>query len=83
MTTTPPPDTKEAKSPHEHDYVTACFDCGHIKTGAVYTQTDMDAALRTERERCALIAEKRAAKGQTIGDTKAIARAIRKDDDKG
>lgn len=34
-------------------------------------------ALRNEHERCAQIAEQQAGKNKTIGDTKAVARAIR------
>lgn len=35
-------------------------------------------AVANERERCAVIAEKQAGKNRTLGDTKAIAAAIRK-----
>lgn len=37
----------------------------------------IDAAIEAERERCAVIADKQAGKGRTMGDTKAIASAIR------
>lgn len=37
----------------------------------------IELALRNERERCAAIAERQAGKNRTIGDTKAIAKAIR------
>jgi hypothetical protein len=38
---------------------------------------EIENAIRAEREQCAQIADKQAGKGRTVGDTKAIATAIR------